>query len=266
MSNSASIPQTGYAAVNGLRLYYESTGNGQPLILIHGGFGMTGMFAQLIPALATKRRVIAIELQAHGHTADVDRPFAYEQFGDDIAALISDLGLSQADVMGYSLGGGAAWQTAIRHPEAVRKLITVSAPIKRVAWFPEVLAGMGAINPDGMMQTPMYDAYAAVAPDPKGFIALARKTQQLLAQPYDWSSQVAGLTMPVMIVAADSDSFAPAHVAEVYALLGGGKMDAGWDGANAARSRLAILPGCTHYNVAASPLVPEIVHAFLDAA
>lgn len=266
MSNRVSIPQTGYAPVNGLQLYYESYGNGQPLILIHGGFGLAGMFASLIPALATTRRVIAVELQAHGHTADVDRAFTYAQFGDDIAALIAHLGLSQADVMGYSLGGGTAWQTAIRHPKSVRKLIVLSAPIKRLAWFPDVLAGMGAINPDGMMQTPLYAAYSAVAPDPKGFVLLARKTQQLLAQPYDWSAQVAGLPMPVMMVAADSDSFAPLHAAEIYALLGGGKVDAGWDGANAPRSRLAVLPGSTHYNVFASPLLPEIVHAFLDAA
>ncbi|HET7081223.1 MAG TPA: alpha/beta hydrolase, partial [Chloroflexia bacterium] len=120
-------PTTGYAAVNGLQLYYEIYGAGRPLVLLHGGLGVTGMFAQLLPALAATRQVIAVELQAHGHTADIARPLSFEHMAGDIAALIGHLGLGPADLCGYSLGGGVALQTAIRHPEVVRKLVILSA-------------------------------------------------------------------------------------------------------------------------------------------
>jgi pimeloyl-ACP methyl ester carboxylesterase len=140
-------PAGNYAPVNGLNLYYEMHGSGDPFILIHGGFGITGMFDALLPTLATSRQVIPVELQGHGHTADIDRPFSYEQMADDIAALIKHLGLANADVLGYSLGGGVALQTAIRHPQVVRKLVVVSAPYKRAGWYPEVLAGQLAVLP-----------------------------------------------------------------------------------------------------------------------
>ena len=256
---------TGYASVNGLEMYYEIHGTGQPLILIHGGFGMVGMFTELLPALAVTRQVIAVELQAHGHTADIDRPFSYEQFGDDIAALIKHLGFERADVMGYSLGGGAAWQTAIRHPDRMRKLVIVSSPYKRDGWFPEVLVGMGSVNAEALIGSPMHAGYVAVAPNPEGFVNLANKTRQLLSQPYDWSSGVAGIKAPTLIVTADADSFSPTYAAEMFGLLGGGKRDAGWDGSNRPSSRLAILPGTTHYDSFSSPLLAPIVTAFLDA-
>src|SRR5437763_548809 len=104
-----------YAPLNGLNMYYETYGTGKPLVLIHGALGVIGMFAQLIPPLAETRQVIAVELQAHGHTADIDRPLSFEQMADDVAALIKHLGLQNADVLGYSQGGGVAQQTAIRH-------------------------------------------------------------------------------------------------------------------------------------------------------
>ncbi len=164
------IPANGhYADVNGIKLYYEIYGAGQPLVLLHGGYGNTGMFGPNLPALAEGRQVIAVDLQGHGRTADVDRPVRFETMADDIAALIEHLGLHQADVMGYSLGGGVALQTAIRHPERVRKLVLVSTPFKRAGWFPENLAGMaqmGAEWAEAMKPTPMYQTYAAIAPRP----------------------------------------------------------------------------------------------------
>ncbi|MEV8512329.1 alpha/beta hydrolase [Dactylosporangium sp. NPDC051484] len=127
-----------YAEVNGVSLWYEEQGEGEPLILLHGGFWTIEMFGPLLPALAARRRVIAVELQGHGHTPAVDRPLRYETLGDDVAALIRHLGLVRADVMGYSLGAGAALRTAMQHPDQVRRLIVVSAPMRRLGWFPEV--------------------------------------------------------------------------------------------------------------------------------
>ncbi len=120
--------KNGYAPVNGLHMYYEIHGTGKPLVLIHGGFGESGMFGDVLTQLAQGRQVIPVDLQAHGRTADIDRPLRYELMADDIGGLIQHLGFEKADVMGYSLGGGVALQTAIRHPGLVRKLALVSTP------------------------------------------------------------------------------------------------------------------------------------------
>jgi pimeloyl-ACP methyl ester carboxylesterase len=129
-------PQTGYAPVNGLEMYYEIHGTGEPLILLHGGVGAIEMFGEVLPLLAQGRQVIAADLQAHGRTADIDRPLSFESMADDIRALIEHLGLEEADVMGYSLGGGVALQTVLRHPQVVRKLVLVSTPFSRDGWYP----------------------------------------------------------------------------------------------------------------------------------
>src|SRR5437773_3531923 len=151
--------QTGYAPVNGLNLYYEVHGTGEPLILLHGGVGATEMFGEILPASSSSRRVIGVDLQAHGRTADIDRPLSYEAMADDIAALIKHLGFAKADVMGYSVGGGVAVCTAVRHPEVVRKLVLVSTAFRRDGWYPEILAGMaqvGARAAEPMKQIPMF--------------------------------------------------------------------------------------------------------------
>jgi pimeloyl-ACP methyl ester carboxylesterase len=260
--------QTGYAPVNGLKMYYEIYGAGQPLVLLHGGFGLTGMFGELLPQLAQNRQVIAADLQAHGRTADIDRPLRLELMGDDIAALIKHLGFDNADVMGYSMGGGASLRTAIQHPELVRKLVVVSVPFKRDGWYPEILASMGqmsAATAEYMRDTPMYQSYAAVAPEPEHFPLLCDKMGDLLRQDYDWSGEVAALKMPTMLVYGDADSVPPAHAVQFFELLGGGKRDAGWDGAGMSTARLAILPGTTHYNSFSSPALASVVTPFLDA-
>lgn len=257
----------GYARVNGLKMYYEVHGVGRPLILLHGGFGSTEMFADVLPALSEGRRVIAADLQAHGRTADVDRPLSAYSMADDVAALIRHLGIGRADVMGYSMGGGVALQTAVRHPGLVRKLVVVSFPFKRDGWYPEVLAaldGMGREAAEPMKQSPMYEAYAAVAPRPEDWPLLWEKSGESVRQDYDWTEEVASLEVPTLIVAGDADGFPPAHAAEFYGLLGGGKQDPGWDGSQMPASRLAILPGTTHYDSFASPLlVPTVAH-FLE--
>ncbi|MCB0021653.1 MAG: alpha/beta hydrolase [Caldilinea sp.] len=256
--------RVGYAPVNGVGMYYEVHGAGAPLILIHGGFGVTGMFAPLLPALAAQRQVIAVELQGFGHTADIDRPFRYEYFADDIAALIDHLGLEQADVLGYSLGGGVALQAVIRHPDVVRKVVVVSAPFRRDGWYADVLAGMAALDAGVLGNTPLYEIYAAVAPTPANFPHLVEKTRQLLSTPYDWGNELAALAVPALLVMADADSFPPSHAAEMFALLGGGQRDAGWEGRERPASQLAILPGATHYDILThTDLLLPILAAFL---
>lgn len=260
--------KTGYAPVNGLNLYYEIHGAGQPLVLLHGGLGTVQMmFREILPSLAERHQVIAVELQAHGHTADIDRPMSYEFMADDVAALLKHLGIEQADILGYSLGGGVALQTAIRHPDVVRKLVVVSAAFRRTGWYPEVLAGMAAMTPQAaeqMVGTFIHDIYVKAAPKPEGWTALVTKIGDLLRQDYDWSAQVAAIQAPVLIIVGDADSVPPAHAVEMFELLGGGKADGGMDGKGVPNSRLAILPGTTHFTVL-SGVLPSIVLPFLDA-
>src|SRR6266481_2949142 len=260
--------KTGYAPVNGLNLYYEIHGTGEPLILLHGGLAATEMFGEVMPALSNDRQVIAVDLQAHGRTADIDRPLSYDAMADDIAALIKHLGIEKADVMGYSVGGGVAVRTAVRHPEVVRKLVLVSTAFRRDGWYPEVLAGMaqmGAGAADPMKQTPMYQLYARVAPKPADWPVLLTKLGDLLRKDYDWSEEVAAIKAPTLLVFGDADAVRTAHAVQFFELLGGGKRDAGWDGSGMSTARLAILPGLTHYNVFSSPALASTVTPFLDA-
>jgi pimeloyl-ACP methyl ester carboxylesterase len=226
------------------------------------------MFGEVLPLLATARQVVAVDLQAHGRTADIDRPIRLELMADDIAALIKHLGLEQADVMGYSMGGGVALRVAIQHPAVVKRLLLVSVPFKRDGWYPEILAGMGQMSAaaaEFMKETPMYQSYVSVAPQPERFPALLDKMGDLLRQDYDWSDGVAALKMPTMIVYGDADSVPPAHAVQFFELLGGGKADGRWDGAGMSNARLAILPGTTHYTIFSSPALASAVAPFLDA-
>ena len=259
---------TGYAPVNGLRLYYESHGSGQPLILLHGGVGATERFSEILPLLSSTRRVIAADLQAHGRTADIDRPLTFEAMADDIAGLMKHLGIARADVMGYSIGAGVALRVAVRYPEAVRKLVLVSTAFKRDGWYPEIRAGMSQMGPaaaEPMKQTPMYALYVRIAPRPADWPVLLTKLGELVAKEYDWSKDVAQILAPTLLAYGDADAVPPSHAAEFFALLGGGKKDGGWNGSSMSNARLAILPGLTHYNVFASPALPAAVTPFLDA-
>ena len=262
------IDNSRFVPVNGLEMYCEVYGAGQPLILVHGGFGSVGMFAQLIPQLSANRQVIAVELQGHAHTADIDRPLTYEWMADDIAALIGHFGFASADVLGYSLGGGVAQQVAIRHAGLLRKLVVVSAPCKSSGWYPDVLAGQRAITAEfarTWIGSPMQQAYASVAPRPEDWTALAAKTGQLFAPDYDWSSEIAKISAPTLIAAGDADSIRTAHAVEFFELLGGGKKDGGWDGSGMSIARLTILPGVTHFNILSAPQFVPILTQFLDA-
>jgi len=267
--NTNTSKQSGYAPINGLSMYYEIHGAGEPLILLHGGLGSTGMFGDVLPTLAVDRQVIAVDLQGHGRTADIDRPLRYELMGDDIAALIKHLGLAETDLMGYSLGGGVALRTTIQHPGLVRRLVIVSTPCSQDGWYPEIVASMAQMNgadAEFMKESSMYQEYARIAPRPEDFPTLLDKVGDMLRQRYDWSADVAALKMSTPLVLGDADSIPPAYSARFFEVLGGGKTDGGWDGSGMSSSRLAILPGVTHYNIFSSPLLVSIVRPFLDAS
>ena len=265
-------PKGNYAPVNGLKMYYEIHGKANDknpaLVLLHGGVGATEMFVPNLPALSKTRQVIAADLQAHGRTADIDRPLSIELMADDVAALIKHLGIEKADVMGYSLGGGVALQTAIRYPGAVRKLVVVSAAFKRDGWYPEILAGMAQMGPaaaEPMKQTPMYQLYSKIAPKPEDWPVLLTKLGELLKKDYDWSKQVAAIKAPTLLVVGDADAVRTAHSVEFFGLLGGAQRDGGWDGSGRPNAQLAILPGTTHYDIFVSPALASTATQFLDA-
>jgi pimeloyl-ACP methyl ester carboxylesterase len=265
-------PSTGYASVNGLKMYYETYGArdeaSRPLVLLHGSFGAAGTFAEVMRPLIPNRQVIAVDLQAHGHTADIDRPLSFEAMADDVAALIERLGIQKADVLGYSLGGGVALQTTIRHPHLVGKLVLISAVCKRSGWYPETAAGMASMNAEAAQRfvgTPMHAAYIEVAPRPEDWPVLATKLGQLLSQDYDWTKDFAAIEAPTLIVAGDADGIRTAHAVEMFELLGGGQADGGWDGSGMSNARLAILPATTHLSILSSPLLGPAIAPFLDA-
>jgi pimeloyl-ACP methyl ester carboxylesterase len=258
-----------YAAVNGINLYYETHGSGRPLILLHGGLGSGEMFGPVLPMLAERHQVIAVDLQGHGRTADIDRPLDVRLMADDIGALIGHLRLAATDVVGYSLGGGVALQTAARHPSKVRRLVMVSANLRPDAIYQEMRTQQGQVNAaavEFLKDTPMYELYQRVAPRPQDFPRLLDKIGEAMSKDFDFTDDVRGLQMPTLVVAADADMAPPSHYAEVFKLLDGGARDGGWMGEGRPKGghALAILPGLTHYNICTSPLLAAATLAFLD--
>lgn len=263
----ASTAASGLARVNGIELAYQTFGEGQPLILLHGGFGSVEMFGPVVDQLAEGRRVIGVDLQSHGRTPAVDRPMRFETMADDVAALIGQLAYPKADVMGFSLGGGVALRTAIQHPEVVDRLILVSTPFQRDGWYPEMVAAMSSMGPEvaePMKQTPMYELYARIAPRVDDWPVLVTQLTDLLKRDYDWADETRGLSMPVLIVAGDADGLPPRYAVEFFELLGGGQRDASWDRSGMTQHRLAILPGVTHYDINVSSMLATAVAGFLD--
>ena len=258
-----------YAEVNGINLYYETHGSGRPLILLHGGLGSGEMFGPVLPLLAERHQVIAVDLQGHGRTADIDRPIDVRLMAGDIAALIDHLRLDKPDLVGYSLGGGVALQTAARYPAKIRRLVVVSANTGPDAIYPEMRAQQAQVNAaaaDFMKETPMYRLYQRVAPHPQDFPRLLTKIGESMSKDFDFTEEVRGLQMPTLVVAADADMAPPSHYVEVFKLLGGGLRDGGWMGEGRPNGghALAILPGLTHYNIGTSPLLAATTLAFLD--
>jgi pimeloyl-ACP methyl ester carboxylesterase len=258
-------PQTGYAPVNGLNMYYEIHGAGRPLVLLHGAMGTIDMFGGLLPVLAKTRQVIAPEQQAHGRTADIDRQLRYEQMAKDTAALLRHLNIDNADVFGYSLGGAVAWQLAIRHPELVRKLVVGSATYNNDGLYPEVLAGLETkFTPEAFAGSPIEAAYARVAPNPDDFPTLVAKVQQLTREFAGWPPEaVRAIAAPTLVIIGDSDIIRPEGAAELFRLRGGGVPG---NFAGLPNSRLAVLPATTHVGlVDRADWLLSMISEFLDA-
>jgi len=258
-----------YAEVNGINLYYETHGTGRPLILLHGGLGSGEMFGPVMPMLAERHQVIAVDLQGHGRTADIERPIDVRLMAGDISALIDHLGLDKPDVVGYSLGGGVALQTAAQYPAKVRRLVLVSANLRPDAIYAEMRAQQGQVNAaaaEFMKETPMYQLYQRVAPRPEDFPRLLTKIGESMSKDFDFTEEVRGLQMPTLVMAADGDMAPPSHYVEVFKLLDGGLRDGGWMGEGRPKGghALAILPGLTHYNIFSSPLFAAATLAFLE--
>ena len=261
--------QTGYAPANGLSMYYEIHGSGAPLILLHGAYMTVDMMGALVSGLAESRTVIAAEQQGHGRTADVDRPITYEQMADDTAALLRHLEVEQADVIGYSMGGGIALQLAIRHPALVRKIVVASASYRSDGMPAEALAMFPSITPELFAGSPIEEAYLRLAPNPGDFPILVEKLKQLDTTPFAWPEEdIRSIAAPTMIVLGDSDGVRLEHAVELFKLRGGGVMG---DLAGMPDAQLAVLPGTTHFIPPgfgvldrAAWLLP-MVAAFLDA-
>lgn len=263
---ATTAPRTGYAPVNGLQMYYEIHGaGGTPLVLLHGAFSAIGTsFGALLPGLAQSRQVIAFELQAHGRTADIDRPLRLDHLADDVAAALDHLGAAAADIFGYSVGAAIALHTALRHPQLVRKLVLASVSFTKSGLHPGLFEGMGEMKPEMMHGSPWHDEYLRIAPDPDHFATLFAKKGQMDQTIEDIPAEaIRSISAPTLLVIGDSDIIRPEHAVEFFRLLGGGVMG---DMAGLPRSQLAILPGTTHVTVVSrADLLLPIITPFLDA-
>lgn len=261
--------KSGYADVNGLNMYYEIYGEGEPLVLLHGSFMTIDLnFGKMIPALARDRQVIAIEQQGHGHTEDIDRPLSYEQMADDTAELLRQLGIEKADILGYSTGGTIALELGIRYPDVVRKLVVISSPYKRDGWYPEFYAAIENITPEVFIGSGFPEAYAEVAPNPDGWATLIEKAKKLdLEYTGRTTEEFRSIKAPTLIIIGDSDGVPPESAVEMFKLLGGGVFG---DVAGLPRSQLAVLPGTTHLSMMERtdwlvPMIREFLNASMEA-
>ncbi|MGC7094327.1 alpha/beta fold hydrolase [Amycolatopsis lurida] len=259
-------PQANYAQVNGLNMYYETQGQGQqPLVLLHGSLStITTSFGKLMPRLAQTRRVIAVEQQGYGHTADRDQPLSIEQMADDTVALLDQLGVAKADFFGYSMGSSVALQVAVRHPDRVRKLVLAAVSYNNSGLHPGTLDGIDELKPEDLAGTVFEKEYLAKAPDPAHWPVFLEKTKDLdLSMPELTAEQVKAIKAPVQLIAADSDIVTPEHTVEMFRLLGGGVMG---DVMPMPASQLLVVPGSSHIGLVerTEHLLPAIP-AFLDA-
>jgi pimeloyl-ACP methyl ester carboxylesterase len=230
--------------VNGMQLYYEVSGRGDPLIVLHGAYMNIPSMGAIIPRLARTHRVYALELQGHGRTTDVDRPITYAGLADDVAAFMDAVGLKKADVFGYSMGAGAGLQLAIRHPAKVNKLVAASVAYDVEGWQPEFKAFIPQMTVEMIVGMPFAADYRKLAPNPDGFPELARKLIALEKQPMAWEKEVKALATPVLVIAGDADVMTLEHTVALFKLLGGGVM--GDMGKPLPASRLAIMPATSH--------------------
>ncbi len=264
---SLTATKSDYVNVNGLQMYYETYGGGAglPLVLLHGAFSAIGTsFAQLLPGLSEGRRVIAFELQAHGHTADIDRPMTLEAMADDVAAALGQLGIERADILGYSMGAGVALHLAIRHPDIVRKLVLASVTYTLAGLHPGLMDNLGNMTPEMMYGSPWHEEYLRIAPHPEDFDRLFAKKSAMDRGINDVPDEaIRAIKAPTLLIIGDSDLVRPEHAVAMFRLLGGDVF--GDTPAGLPDSQLAILPGTSHVTVPARvDMLLAIVPAFLD--
>lgn len=248
--------------VNGMQMYYEVSGQGDPLIVLHGAYMNIESMGEIIPKLAETHRVYALELQGHGRTTDIDRPITYPNLADDVAAFMDAVGLENADVFGYSMGAAAGLQLAIRHPARVNKLVAASASYDTAGWQPEFRAFIPQMTVEMFVNSPLEEEYRKFAPNPDGLPALVEKLIALEKEPMDWEEDVRALELPVLVITGDADVVTLEHSVALFRLLGGGAM--GDMGAPLPASRLAVLPATSHSAVITQPeLLRALIEPFL---
>ncbi|SIN76789.1 alpha/beta fold hydrolase [Chitinophaga niabensis] len=259
---------SGYADVNGLKLYYEVYGEGKPIVLLHGSFMNIPMnWAQVIPLFAKNRKVIVAEMQAHGRTKDISREFSYEAMADDVSGLLKHLKVDSADVLGYSMGGGVAFQFAVRHPEQLRRLVVLSGTYRHDGWWPDVEAMFATMNADMFKGSPIEQQYISYGNDSTHFPEFIKKVMSIDLKPYDWSRDVKNIKAPIFMAIGDADGVRYEHALELFRAKGGGKMG---DIHGLPASRLAIIPGTTHIGMMQHmdwmlPMINDFLDADLNA-
>lgn len=258
----------GYVPVNGIDYYYEIHGEGEPLLLLHGGLGSFEKFNSILPMFSEERQVIGMDLHGHGRTELGDRELNFIDMGNDIAAIIKKLGYDQVDVLGYSLGSQVALRLAIQHPEVINRLVLVSTIYSDDGYYPGAQKQQARLVRAEMIKvyksTPTYKSFVKMAPNPEGFPKLLDQVGNLLTKSFNWSEGVKKLEMPVMLIYGDADMIRLEHVVEFYHLLGGALRDAGWNRQYISQNRLAILPNVTHYDINRSTEMVETALTFFN--
>jgi pimeloyl-ACP methyl ester carboxylesterase len=265
MSQNIKPAESGYADVNGLKLYYEVYGLGKPIVLLHGSHMTIPLtWSHVIPLMAKDRKVIVTEMQGHGRTRDIARELSYEGMADDVSSLLKHLKIDSADILGWSMGGGVAFQFAVRHPEQLRRLVVVSAPYAHDGWWPETEDSFATFNADMFKGTPIQKQYDSLGNDPARFPEFVKKVISIDLKPYDWSKEVKAIKAPIFMTIGDADGVRYEHALELYRAKGGGKQG---EFHGLPKSRLAILPGTTHIGMfmqRADWLIP-MINDFLDS-
>jgi pimeloyl-ACP methyl ester carboxylesterase len=262
---SAQQPVTGYAPVNGLKMYYEIHGKGEPVVLLHGSYmTITSNWPEMIPALAKTRQVIAVEMQGHGRTADIKRDFSYDNLSDDIAALLDYLKIGKADIVGYSMGAGVALNMAIRHPDKVRKVVSISGVLRDNGWVQEALDVYPTFTADSFKGTPIEAEYKKLSPTPDAFPTFVKRVIAMDLKPYDFGAEkLKASPAPIFFIHGDADGVRLEHIAEMYRLKGGDIMG---DMRPHSASRLAILPDTTHVTLMQRiDVIAPLINDFLNA-
>lgn len=262
--NAQQSKTTGYAPVNGLKMYYEIYGEGKPIVLLHGSYMNIDLnYGQLIPELAKSHKVIALEMQGHGRTADTDRPYSYSNLADDVAGLLNYLHIDSADILGYSLGGTVALELAITHPSVVNKLIIISSVYKYDGWIQSARDLFPTMKPEFLENTPLKTTYDGLAPDKNHWKTFVAKLTKFDATPFDLGAdKIKGIKAPALIINGDNDGVDLNHMADMYRLFGGGVFG---DMTGLPKSQLAIIPASTHVSLMMeTQKITALIQPFLD--